>query len=140
MMSTKGGERRNAFAALERTMESEGVTWTDLGDAVEHNGNGKYTEEEMQEVFQAGRAEGVDAGIKIGAARGSNGSGNGLALPKPFEMARYCQDRPNRLKDDKQREFVDDMFIITQRGKYLSPARLAYLINLYVRAGGKVEG
>ena len=42
----------------------------------------------MQEFAQAARAEGVEAGIKIGMARASNGSGNAnghLTLPKPSE-------------------------------------------------------
>ena len=48
----------------------------------------------MQEFAQAARAEGVEAGIKMGMARASNGSGNGhLTLPKPSEMAEYCHDR-----------------------------------------------
>jgi hypothetical protein len=92
MMGTNGGERRNTFAALERTLQSEGVTWTDIGDAGEHDGNGKYSEVEMQEFAQAARAEGVDEGIRIGTVRASNGSGNGhLTLPAPLEMAEYCE-------------------------------------------------
>ena len=34
-------------------MQSEGVSWTDIGDAIEHD-EGKYTEDEMQEFAQAG--------------------------------------------------------------------------------------
>jgi hypothetical protein len=85
MLSSSGGERRNAFAAPERLMQSEGVSWTDIGDAIEHDGEGKYTESELHEYGQAIRAEGVEAGIKICQARASNGIGNGqLTLPKPF--------------------------------------------------------
>ena len=53
--------------------------------------DGKYTETEMQELAQAARAEGIEAGIKIGMTRASNGSGNTnghLTLPSPAEMAR----------------------------------------------------
>ena len=92
----------------------------------------------MQEFAQASRAEGVKTGIKIGMARASNGGRNGhLNLPKPFEMAEFCHDRLGRLKDDKQREFVTDMFLITQRGMSLSLGRLGYLASIYIQIGGR---
>ena len=140
MLGTSGGERRNAFAALERAMQSEGVTWNDIGDVIAGGGHddGKYTETEMQELAQAARAEGVEAGIKMGTARASNGSGNGqLTLPKPFEMAQYCYDRLHRLKDNNQRDFVSDIYVIAQRGANLSPGRLGYLASIYIQIGGR---
>lgn len=75
----------------------------------------------------------------MGMARASNGSGNGqLTLPKPLEMAQYCHDRPGRLKDDKQRDFVSDMYLMTQRGAGLSPGRLGYLASIYIQIGGRI--
>jgi hypothetical protein len=142
MLGSSGGERRNAFAALERVMQSEGINWTDIGDVIANGGepdNGKYTETEMQEFAQAARAEGVDAGIKIGTARAGigNGSANGqVVLPKSFEMAEYCHDRLSQLKDTKQRDFVNDMRGITQRGARLSPSRLSYLVSIYIKVSG----
>ena len=121
-------------------MQNEGVDWTDIGDVIAGGGDddGKYTETEMQEVAQAARAEGVETGIKLGMARASNGSGNGqLTLPKPSEMAQYCHDRLSQLKDDKQRDFVGDMCVVTQRRTKLSPGRLAYLASVYIQSGGK---
>jgi hypothetical protein len=73
LLGSSGGERRNAFAALERTMQTEGLTWTDLGNAIECSIDGKYTEDEMQQFALAIRKEGVEEGIKIGMARASNG-------------------------------------------------------------------
>lgn len=119
---------------------SIGASWTDLGDLIEQNSDSsKYSEIEMQEFAQAVRAEGVEAGIKIGMARASSGgSRNGhLTLPKPFEMAEYCHDRLGRLKDDKQREFITDMYLITQQGRTLSPGRLGYLASIYIQIGGR---
>jgi hypothetical protein len=139
MLGSSGGERRNAFTLLERVMHSEGVSWTDIGDAIEHDGDGKYTETEMQEFAQALRAEGVEAGIRIGLARAGNGGGDGLTLPKPFEMAEYCHERPGQLKDDKQRDFVADMYLITQRGTRLSLGRLGYLASIYIQLGGRLS-
>jgi hypothetical protein len=138
MLSSSGGERRNAFAALERSMQSEGVSWTDIGDAIECD-EGKYTESELQEYGQALRTEGVEAGIKVGEARASNGGGNGhLTLPKPLEMAQYCHDRLGRLKDDKQREFIDEMYEKTRRGINLKLGTLGYLASIYIKLGGRI--
>jgi hypothetical protein len=141
MLGSSGGERRNAFAALERVMQSEGISWSDIGNAIEHGGEhdeGKYTESEMQEYGQVARAEGVEAGIKIGLARVSNGGGNGhLALPKADEMARYCHERLGQLKNDWQRDFVGDIFRITRRTTNLSLGRLANLVKIYIETGGK---
>jgi hypothetical protein len=140
MLGSSGGERRSAFAALERTLQGEGVTWTDIGDVIEHGDTeGKYTESEMQELAQVARAEGVEAGIKIGQARVSNGGGNGhLTLPKPLVMAQYCHDRLSRLRDDKQRDFIDEMLVKTQRGMNLKLGTLGYLASIYIKMGGRV--
>jgi hypothetical protein len=60
-------------------------------------------------------------------------------LPEHFEMAEYCHERPNRLKDDKQRDFVADMYLITQRGARLSLGRLGYLASIYIQIGGRLS-
>ena len=60
----------------------------------EHD-EGKYAESEMQEFAQASRAEGIEAGIRMGMARVSNGSGNGHpTLPSPVGVMRTR--RPSR--------------------------------------------
>jgi hypothetical protein len=139
MLGSSGGERRNAFAALERVMRSEGISWTDIGDVIGlERDESKYTEAEMQEYGQAARAEGIEAGIKIGMARASNGGGNGGGtLPSPAIMAEYCHQRLGRLKNDWQREFVANIFVITRRTKNLSLGRLANLAKIYIEIGGK---
>ena len=75
------GVRANAWRATERALEDMGANWSDVGNWIEGDdeptGPNKYTEAEMQEYGQAMRAEGVEAGIKLGQARASNGGGNG---------------------------------------------------------------
>jgi hypothetical protein len=139
MLGSSGGERRNAFAALERIMQSKGISWSDIGNWIAGAQNeGKYTEAEMQEFAQVARTEGLQAGIKIGMTRASNGGGNGhLALPRPFDMAEYCHDRLSRLKDDNQRDFIGGMYKETQRGKKLSLKQLGYLASIYIQNGGR---
>jgi hypothetical protein len=139
MLGTSGGERRNAWDALVREMQKAGVNWTDIGDVIENGGedNGKYTETEMCEAAQAARAEGVDEGIKLGMARASNGGNGQITLPGPSGMAQYCHDRLRQLKDDRQRDFVSDMYVVTQRRTNLSRGQLAYLASVYIQTGGK---
>jgi hypothetical protein len=137
MLGSSDGERRAAFAALERTMRANNVTWSDIGNDIERD-DGKYTEAEMQEFAQAARAEGIEAGIKIGMTRAnSNGGNGGLTLPRPCDMAEFCHQRLGQLKDDKQRDFVSDIYVITQRGKDLSLGRLGYLASIYIQNGGR---
>jgi hypothetical protein len=132
----------SAWNALVRTMDSENVSWNDLGNWIEHGSaecnDGKYTEAELQEFGQALRAEGVEAGIKIGLARAGNGAANShLTLPKPAEMAQYCHERLRRFKNDRERDFISDVYLITQRGRALYLGQLGYLASLYIQIGGK---
>jgi hypothetical protein len=48
-------------------------------------------------------------------------------------MAQYCHDRLHRLKDDKQRDFVSDMCVFTQRRTSLSKGQLAWLASIYIQ-------
>jgi hypothetical protein len=144
LSTTTRGERVAAWQAIERTMNSEGISWSDVGNWIERGGKpdmGEYSEDDLLQFGQAQRAEGVEAGIKIGMARKSNGNGknNGhITLPQPAEMAEFCHDRLSRLKDDKQREFVSDIYVITRRGMSLSLGRLGYLVSIYIQHGGRI--
>jgi hypothetical protein len=139
--SSNDGERRNAWSPLARLMRDDGVSWTDIGDAFEHSangGSGKYTEAEMRELYATARAEGVEAGIKIGSASAQQANGR-LTLPSPLKMAEHCHERLGRLKDDKQREFIRDMYLMTRRQTNLSLGRLGYLVSVYIQTGGSTE-
>jgi hypothetical protein len=138
MLGSTDSERRVAFAFLEREMRSEGISWTDIGDAIENSADGKFTEEEMREFSAAVRAEGVEAGIKVGLARAQQGNGR-LSLPSPSQMAEHCHQQLSRLKDDKQREFINDMYLITRRRMNLSLGRLGYLASIYIQIGGRIQ-
>jgi hypothetical protein len=140
--TTARGERVSAWHALERTMENAGVSWSDVGNWIEHgNGlaheDGKYTEGEMREFAQASRAEGIEEGIKIGMVRAAQNNGH-ITLPKPPEMAEYCHERLNRLRNDWQRDFIADIYAITRRRANLSLPRLANLAKIYIEIGGRI--
>jgi hypothetical protein len=136
MIGSSGGERRNAFAALERVMRSEGISWSDIGNAIELD-DGKYTESELQEYGQALRAEGVEAGIKIGLTRASNGGDNGhFTLPEDSEMADYCRRHRDDL-EPKHHSFVDRMPTRARSWRPLSLRERGYLASLYIQLGGR---
>jgi hypothetical protein len=118
-------ERANARIMTERALASVGASWTDLGDWIEHS----YSEDEMLEMVATVRKE------EHARAPQSNGH---IVLPEASEMAEYCHERLNRLKDDKQRDFVSEMYVITRRRMSLSLGRLGYLASIYIQIGGRV--
>jgi len=107
-------------------MRSECVTWTDIGDVIEHS----YSEDELREL--------VDTVRKQERARAPQSNGH-IVLPEASEMAEYCHQRLGRLKDDKQRSFVSDMYVITRHGMNLTLGRLGYLASIYIQIGGRTR-
>jgi hypothetical protein len=137
------GVRANAWEATERALKDIGANWSDVGNWIEGDDEpkpdpNKYTEADLQEFGRIQRAEGVEAGIRLGQARAGNGGSNGYTLPKAVVMAQYCHDRLSQLKDDRQRDFVSDIFGIAQRGRSLTPGRLGYLASIYIQIGGRI--
>jgi hypothetical protein len=53
-------------------------------------------------------------------------------------MAQYCHERPNQLKDDAQRKFIDEMYVKTRRGINLKLGTLGYLASIYIKLGGRI--
>jgi len=53
-------------------------------------------------------------------------------------MAEYCRQRPNQLKDDKQRDFIDEVYMKTLRGRNLQLGTLGYLASIYIKLGGRI--
>jgi hypothetical protein len=118
-------ERANARIMTERALRSVGANWTDLGDWIEHS----YSEDEMLEMVATVRKE------ERARAPQSNGH---IVLPEPSEMAEYCHQRPNRLKDDAQREFINEMYVKTRQGINLKLGTLGYLASIYIKLGGRI--
>jgi len=134
--SDKQGEREAALAAMERTLESHGFDFTDLGHYVEQPTSGKYTEAEVEEFCQIIRKQAVEEGIKIGKAQGGNGNGAAPTLPSPMIMAAYCHQRRERLNSWEQ-SFVDDMHVGGKARRYtLSAKQKGKLQDIYQQLGG----
>jgi hypothetical protein len=133
-------ERRTVWIKLHDAK----VSWCDVGDAYECYGeprpdDGKFTEAELQEYGQAMRAEGVEAGIKIGQARARNGSsnGHGYTLPEAAVMVEYCHQQLGWLRSDTERDFIDRVYPRIKRGINLSLRELGFLMSVYTKTGGK---
>lgn len=111
-------------------MQSEGITWTDTGDRIEHS----YSEDEMHQMVDVVRKEERQRAQQT-AAR-SNGH---FALPSLTEMADFCHAQRHRLKDDAQRKFIDEMVFATHhQARHLQRGTLGYLVSLYIKHGGKI--
>jgi hypothetical protein len=131
-------QRRIAFTALEDALEKFGADFRDLGNWIEQPGNGKYTAE-VQEICDVVRKESVEAGIKLGLARASNGGGNSHStntLPPASVMAAYCHERRDRLNDWEQ-EFIDNMHVHGVARRFtLKPKQKSKLQEIYQQLGG----
>lgn len=125
LAASERGVRVNAWRALERTMESEGISFSDIGNWIEHS----YSEDEMLEIVAAVRKE------EHARAPQSNGH---FVLPEPSEMADFCHTQRTQLKDDTQRRFIDEMVFKTHNQIRLQPGTLGFLASLYIKHGGKI--
>ena len=141
MLGSSGGERRNAWHALVREMQKAGVNWTDIGDVIEPAAatttaniprpkcaslpRRPAQKESRQGSRWAWRAQAMERQWAAHAAeafwRWRNTATTGFS----------------QLKDDKQRDFVSDMCVVTQRRTSLSQGQLAYLASIYIQIGGK---
>jgi hypothetical protein len=129
-----------AHRALKRLLASHGVTFTDLGDAVEKLATGGLEEAELKRVFDAGRAEGAldaerkHAEAEITSGKRADGSTDweGIAL--------YCQRKLSRLRDAKEREFVNDMAArLTFPGREPTEKQATWLLAIFRRLGGRIK-
>jgi hypothetical protein len=130
--------RAEAWKALVRTLKTFGADFNDLGDRIEHAGNGALTEAEQQEVY--------DAGIKEGERRTEYLRGQSqpryhgalqLQFPPARDMAAFCYQRINDL-NEWESEFTINMVSWT-RVKPLSPKQQAHLEKIYLKLGGEVQ-
>jgi hypothetical protein len=114
---------------MVRLLQNEGLAWTDARNLVEF---GDLTEDEIREIFDAATKEAIK---RVQEQQNSDQ----IILPPPLEMAEFCRQRSDQLKDDKQRDFVGDMLLFARRGINLSRARLGYLASIYIQIGGNVN-
>ena len=136
--TTNPGERAVAWKALIRTLDTFGADFNDLGDRIEHAGNGALSEIEMKEIYDAGIKEGArQVEQKMRNQPGHNAPAYGTPrFPSASDMALYCYQHMDQLNDWEE-EFVTNMASWT-RTRPLSVKQQAHLEKIYLKLGGKI--
>ena len=136
--TTNPGERAVAWKALIRTLDTFGADFNDLGDRIEHAGNGALSEIEMKEIYDAG----IKEGTRQVEQKMRNQAGHGVPIhgsprfPSASDMALYCYQHMDQLNDWEE-EFVTNMASWT-RTRPLSVKQQAHLEKIYLKLGGKI--
>lgn len=134
LSSDKDGEVVAAWRAMVRLLNSIGADIHDVADRVEHAGNGALNEAEMQEIYDAGKKEGVRLTEQKLRSRAYQGT---TQLPPARDMAMFCYRNIDELKSDWEREFVTNMASWT-RTRPLSLKQQAHLEKIYIKLGGRI--
>jgi hypothetical protein len=136
MFGTKNlSERAVTWKALVRTLDTFGADFNDLGDRIEHAGNGALTESELKEVYGAG----IQEGERRERARGQAQINQSFAqsnFPSAADMARFCYDRLEQL-NEWETEFIQNMIVWTRR-RPLSAKQQDKLEAIYLNLGGRI--
>jgi hypothetical protein len=131
------GEIIATVRALKRSLESRGLTFTDLGDGIEKLATGGLTQSEMERIRDASYAKGVlDTGRKFAEGQAvyglrPDGSTDWEAI------ALYCQREKARL-DPQRHRFVDDMAARMTWGVEPIGKQGPYLLSLFRQIGGRI--
>jgi hypothetical protein len=133
------GEAVATWGALKRLLASHGVSFTDLGDAVEKLATGGLEKAEMERLFEAGRAKGA-AEAERKHTESEAVLGKRLDGSTDWEaIALYCQREIARLRDAKEREFVNDMAArLTFPGREPTEKQATWLLAIFRRLGGRI--
>jgi hypothetical protein len=137
--SDSEGEARNAFDALKRLLKTHDVSFTDLGNAIEKLATGGLADDQMQRLFDSGYQKGFeDATRKQVEAEGAFGL-RPDGSPDWERIADYCQREKGRLKENRHRQFVDDMASRLTWSREPTPKQATYLLSLFRQLGGRVK-
>jgi hypothetical protein len=137
--SESEGEVLNAHGALKRLLASRSVGFTDLGNAIEKLATGGLDDDQMRRLFHAGYQKGLEEAmrkqVEAEAAFGLRPDGT----PDWERIALYCQSEKGRLKEDRHRQFVDDMASRMTWSCEPTPKQATYLLSLFRQLGGRVK-
>ena len=133
LSSNKPSEVTAAVEAFGRILVNAGndVVFA-VAERIENESNGKLSDNEMQEIFEAG----VKHGKALGAKMQMQTQQAHAQLPSAYQMATFCFERMERL-DEKHHDFISKM-TRTARRYPLSPKQQTYLEDLYIQLGGSV--
>jgi hypothetical protein len=132
LSATIPGEVMAARDALLKILARDG---TDIHTLVSRT-NG-ISEEDMKLLFNAGYAKGC-ADTEAKQVVSSVDFRNIDGTPNWEEMAKYCQQRNDRLTKPNERKFVADAASQVVWGRELSPKQKQWLLSIFYKLGGKL--
>jgi hypothetical protein len=139
LASDHDGEVIATVSALKRLLALRNADLNDLAGAVERLATGGLEEAHMQRLFDAGYAKGLDDATRTQAeeqavyGQRQDGSYDWEAI------ALYCQREKGHLKEDRHRQFVDDMASRMTWSREPTPKQATYLLSLFRQLGGRVK-
>jgi hypothetical protein len=132
LASSSDGEALAAARAIVRTLKSIGGDIHTLAERVESANGGKLTDAEMRKLYDAG----FQAGMRAVEGRSTGEFHNVDGTPAWNEIALFCQQNNNRLRDN-ERTFVND---VASRSVWREPTekQAKWLRSIFYRLGGKI--
>jgi hypothetical protein len=138
--SDSEGEVLATHGALKRHLASRGVSFTDLGDAIEKLATGGLEQAELERVFEAGRAKGLS---EAGRQQAEELAVYGQRLDGSYDwlaIALFCQRENTRLRGDVERTFVNDMAArMSFPEREPTEKQAVWLLAIFRRLGGKMK-
>jgi hypothetical protein len=135
LASPHDGEIVATVRALRRTLETNGLDMHAVAEPLEAT-NGKHIpEEEMQRLYNAGYAQGVQD--TENRQHGGDDFIGTDGKPTWEGVALFLQRNKHRL-DPKHHEFIDDMAGRTAWGREPTERQHRYMHSLFFKLGGKI--
>jgi hypothetical protein len=140
LASDHDGEVIAAVSALKRLLASRDADLNDFAGAVELLATGGLEQAELERVFEAGRAKGLS---EAGCRQAEELAVYGQRLDGSYDwlaIALFCQRETTRLRDGKEREFVDDMASrLSFPGREPTGKQSTWLLAIFRRLGGRMK-
>jgi hypothetical protein len=129
LSSDRPGEIVAAANSICRLLKTAGADIHVLADRVEHANGGKLSQAEMRKLY--------DAGFEAGKRAAENGpmfrNINLDEEPSWSEIARECAAHPNRMRSEREKEFVADMVRRLTHGGEPTPKQADWLRKIFAR-------
>jgi hypothetical protein len=132
LSSTHPGEVMAAREALQKELQAKGADIYSLVDKT----NG-LSEEEMKLLFDAGYKKGC-ADTESKQVVSSVYFNNVDGTPNWEGMAKFCQQRNDKLTKENERKFVADVASQAAWGREFTPRQKNWLLSIFYRLGGKL--
>jgi hypothetical protein len=129
LSSDKPGEVLAAADSICRILKGAGADIHTLADRVEHANGAKLSEAEMRKLYNAGFEAGRRAAENGPVFRNVNLDDD----PSWSEIARECAAHPNRMRSEREKEFVADMVRRLVHGGEPTPKQADWLRKIFAR-------